>query len=111
MLNVLKIVGLEQFMKEQPNGLDTGLKPEGKQISYTLSKKIILARAIIKRPRVIILEDALDQFNIEETKKIIAYLTDPKQPWTLIVVSSNKEWETQCSEIITLDKGKIINKK
>ena len=109
MITVLKIVGLEQYLKEQPNGLDTGLKPEGKQISHTLSKKLILARTIIKQPKVIILEDALDQFNPKETKQIIDYLTDPKRPWALIVVSSNKAWEKQCTEIITLDKGKIIN--
>lgn len=111
MINVLKIVGLERFLKEQPNGLDTGLNPEGKKISHTLSKKLILARAIIKKPKVIILEDALDQFNITETKNIIDYLTDPKRPWALIVVSSNKNWEKQCTKVITLEKGQIINTK
>lgn len=108
-LKVLKIVGLERFIKEQVNGLDTELKPEGKQIPLTLSKKIILARAILKQPKVIILEDALDQFNLSETTDIIKYLTNPKQPWALIVVSSSREWETECSKLITLEQGKIIN--
>ncbi|NVJ89531.1 MAG: ATP-binding cassette domain-containing protein [Flavobacteriaceae bacterium] len=108
-LKVLKIVGLERFIKEQVNGLDTELKPEGKQIPLTLSKKIILARAILKQPKVIILEDALDQFNLSETTDIIKYLTNPKQPWALIVVSSSREWETECSKVITLEQGKIIN--
>lgn len=111
MISILKIVGLEQYIKEQPNGLDTGLHPEGKKISYSLSKKIILARAILKKPKVIFLEDALDRFNNQETKKIIDYLTNPMQPWSLIVVSNNKAWEKKCTEIITLEKGKIINKK
>jgi ABC-type bacteriocin/lantibiotic exporter with double-glycine peptidase domain len=105
--NALNTVGLNQFLKEQPNGLETVLYPEGKQMSYTIAKKIILARAIIKQPRIMILEDPLDQFNIEETTKIINYLTDAKRPWALIVVSSKKSWKTQCNQTITLEKGEI----
>lgn len=36
---VLEIVGLAQFLKEQNNGLDTILNAEGKQMSYTIAKK------------------------------------------------------------------------
>ena len=88
--DVLENVGLSQFLKEQPNGLDTVIYPEGKQMSYTIAKKMILARAIIKQPKIMILEDPLDQFNLEETISIINYLTDEKRPWSLIVVSSKK---------------------
>ena len=105
--NALDTVGLNQFLKEQPNGLETVLYPEGKQMSYTIAKKIILARAIIKQPRIMILEDPLDQFNLEETTKIIRYLTDVKRPWSLIVVSSKKSWKAQCKQTITLEKGEI----
>ncbi|EAR11910.1 HlyB/MsbA family ABC transporter [Polaribacter irgensii 23-P] len=103
----LNIVGLNQFLKEQSAGLDTILYPEGKQISYTIGKKIILARAIIKQPKVMILEDPLDQFNLSETEQIIAYLTHPERPWALLVVSSKKSWSAQCNKIITLEKGAI----
>jgi len=103
----LETVGLNQFLKEQVNGLETVIYPEGKQMSYTISKKMILARAIIKEPKIMILEDPLDQFNLSETKKIISYLTDARRPWALIVVSSKKSWRTQCNQIITLEKGEI----
>jgi len=105
--NVLRAIGLSQFLREQLNGLDTMLYPEGKQMSYTISKKIILARAIIKQPKVLILEDPLDQFNLDETTKIIDYLTDKERPWALIVVSSKKSWRTKCSQIVTLEQGEI----
>ena len=104
---VLDIVGLNQFIKEQPYGLETIIYPEGKQMSFTIAKKILLARAIIKQPKVLILEDPLDQFNLQETKDIIKYLTAPDKPWALIVVSSKKSWSTQCQQIITLKKGEI----
>lgn len=104
---VLAEIGLSQFLKEQINGLDTVLYPEGKQMSYTISKKIILARAIIKEPKVLVLEDPLDQFNLDETTKIIDYLTDKNRPWALVVVSSKKSWRTKCNQVITLEKGEV----
>ena len=105
--DVFNEIGLKEFLKDQPAGLDTYLKPEGKQIAYTAAKKIILARAIIKSPKLLILEDPLDQFSMEEAANIITYITDPKHTWSLIVVSANKQWESSCSTIVTLDNGKI----
>ncbi|MCD8410631.1 peptidase domain-containing ABC transporter [Tenacibaculum finnmarkense] len=107
---VFEIVGLTDFLKYQENGLETQLKPEGKHIGYSISKKIILARAIIKKPKLLILEDPLDQFEKKEAKKIIDFITSPSQKWSLIIVSSNDKWDEKCTKKITLHKGKIINK-
>lgn len=104
---VLNIVGLRDFIKEQAEGLNTILYPDGKQMSFTISKKLVLARAILKQPKILILEDALDRFNETETKAIVDYLSDPDREWALVVVSSSNVWIDKCSEIITLEKGRI----
>ncbi|MGB5417344.1 peptidase domain-containing ABC transporter, partial [Algibacter sp.] len=108
---ILEIVGLKPFIKEQPEGLNTILYPDGKQMSYSLSKKIVLARAILKNPKVLILEDALDRFNRKETEAIVNYLSHPDRPWALIVVSFSSVWTDKCTEKITLKKGRIKSKK
>jgi len=107
---VLDIVGLKSFIREQPEGLNTVLYPDGKQMSYSLSKKIVLARAILKAPKVLILEDALDRFNRLETKAIVDYLSHQDRPWALVVVSFSSVWTDKCNEIITLEKGQIKSK-
>ena len=107
---ILNIVGLKAFIKEQPEGLNTVLYPDGRQMSYTLSKKIVLARAILKEPKVLILEDALDRFNRSETKAIVEYLSHKDRPWALVVVSFSSIWTDKCKDIITLEKGKIKSK-
>ena len=107
--DILTKVGLMEFIKEQPKGLQTILYPDGKQMSHTVSKKLILARAILKKPSVLILEDALDRFNPKETNAIINYLTHKDRPWALIVVSGNDQWKTKCNQIIELEKGAIKN--
>lgn len=101
-------VGLTQFIKESPQGLNTVLYPEGKQISFSIAKKIVLARAIVDKPKVLILEDPLDQFEKNEAKGIIDFLTDEANPWALVVVSVNKDWSNNCTQTITLKKGEII---
>jgi ABC-type bacteriocin/lantibiotic exporter with double-glycine peptidase domain len=42
----IEVVGLKEYLKETEKGLDTIIYPEGKQMSFTISKKIILARAL-----------------------------------------------------------------
>lgn len=106
-LELLKNIGLLNFLKELPKGLNTILYPEGKQMSYTIGKKIVLARAILKKPKLLILEDALDQFSEQNTKSIIDFLSKPSNPWALIVVSSNSYWKTYCKEIVALKNGEI----
>lgn len=106
-LNVLNHIGLSKFLSDLPKGLNTILYPEGKQMSFTISKKIVLGRAIIKKPKVLILEDALDQFSEEDTQQIIDYLSKPTNPWALIVVSNNNYWKTYCNEVINLHDGVI----
>ena len=108
---VLDKVGLTEFIKEQPLGLQTVINAEGSQMSYTIAKKIILARAIIKKPKILILEDPLDRFNQSEMKNIIDYVTNKSQPWALIVVSTSKNWIAKCDERILLEKGKATFQK
>ena len=85
------------------------LYPEGQQIPYVVSKKIVLARSIVKKPRMLILKDPLDHFNPKETKEIMDFLSDRSNPWALLVVSQNPLWEQKCSTIITMENGKIKN--
>ena len=105
----LKNVGLSEFVKEQPQGLKTMLYPEGKQIPYTISKKIVLARSIVRKPKLLVLKDPLDQFDKNEALRIINFLSNPENGWALLVVSENMLWADRCTRIITMEKGKIIN--
>lgn len=104
---VLNIVGLLPFVKEQANGINTILYPLGQHIPHTVSKRIVLARAIVNCPKLLLLKNPLEHFDVEEAKKIIAYLSRPDQNWTLVVSSRNKLWEQVCSHNIELNQGII----
>lgn len=102
-------VGLTDFVKSQAKGLNTVIYPEGKQIPHTVSKKIVLARSIVRKPKLLLLKDPLEQFNIDEADKILKFLSDPVNGWALVVVSENDKWINTCSRVITMEKGIIIN--
>lgn len=104
-------IGLSRFVKEQPKGLQTIIYPEGKQIPFTISKKIVLARSIVRKPKLLILKDPLDQFDKEEATKIMDFLSHPENGWALLVVSENLKWAEKCTRVITMENGKIINEK
>ncbi|WP_124979812.1 peptidase domain-containing ABC transporter [Nonlabens xiamenensis] len=104
----LEKVGLNNFLKRLPNGLETIIFPEGKQLSYTVGKKIVLARSIVRYPKMLILKDPLDQFDESESVRIMDFLTDPVNGWSLVVVSQNDAWKERCGRLVTLENGKII---
>lgn len=99
--------GLRDFVKEQPNGLKTILYPEGKQISYTIAKKIVLARSIVNKPKLLILKEPLEHFDAEEALEIMTFLTHKDRPWTLVVVSQNPGWLKSCTTVYTLKNGEL----
>nr|MUH38714.1 ATP-binding cassette domain-containing protein [Zobellia laminariae] len=104
----LESVGLLSFVKEQPNGLNTVIYPEGQQIPYTVARKIVLARSIVRKPKLLLLNDPLNQFDKVEAERLMKFLGDPANPWALVVVSQDLRWMETCKKIITMDQGRII---
>ncbi|MGL2965820.1 peptidase domain-containing ABC transporter [Flavobacterium sp. XGLA_31] len=105
----IESVKLGDFVKSLPKGLDTKISPEGKQLSSSNAQKILLARSIINRPKILFYEDALDKMDADAAQEVIDFITSKANPWTLVVSSKNDYWKAKCSRIITMREGKIIN--
>jgi ABC-type bacteriocin/lantibiotic exporter with double-glycine peptidase domain len=108
---LLITIGLKDYIRSLPFGLETLIRPEGRHISYTVSKKIVLIRALLKQPKMLLLEDPLDQFRPDETTKIIDYLCDKKHGWSIVIISNNSYWNTKCTKSLELNEGQITNLK
>lgn len=98
---------LTDFVRSLPDGLETFINPEGRQLSYTISKKIILARAVVHKPSLLILKDPLDQMDDEETLQLQKFLFDKENTWSLLVVSKNERWKKLCDRVVELHQGSI----
>lgn len=104
---VIENVQLSGYLKDTPKGLETLLKSEGKGLPSSVIQKIVLARTIIHKPKLLILEEPLDKVDIEQANKIVDFLTDPSHDWTLIVASKNPHWMDKCQREIKLNNGVI----
>jgi len=100
-------VGLSDFLKKSPKGLESPLFPEGKQIGQTTAKKIMLARSIVTEPKLLLLEDPFMELNPEESKTLIDFIASKENPWAIVVVSQNDYWKQFCTEKIFLSDGHI----
>jgi len=104
-------VKLSEFVKKQPKGIHTYIFPEGQKIPHNVAKKIILARAIVRKPKLLVLKEPLDQLDEIDALRIMEFLTDKSNPWSIVIVSHDPKWLTRCDRIITLAEGKIVSDK
>lgn len=100
-------VQLSSFVKSLPKGLETKVYPEGKQLSSSDAQKVLLARSIIQKPKILFYEDPTDKMDENVANEIIDFITSEKNKWTIIVCSKNPYWKTKCSRNITMQNGTI----
>ncbi|QDH81097.1 ABC transporter ATP-binding protein [Echinicola soli] len=92
LLEVLRDLELEDYVKGLPKGLETIMDSGGRRTPRCVIQRIHLARAICHRPGLLLMEDPLANLPTAERVKLIEFLTDEQQPWTLVVISDDEEW-------------------
>jgi ABC-type bacteriocin/lantibiotic exporter with double-glycine peptidase domain len=105
---VIQSLHLSNFLKQLSKSWHTELQLNGNQIPSSIIQKIILARTLIKNPKILILEDALDKIDDKEICSIIDFIIEECKEKTLIVVSKNEYWSKKIKKTITLTNGKVI---
>lgn len=100
-------VGLKEFVNEQEEGFDTTLDPEGRRLPASIIKKIILARSIVHKPKLLLLKDALQYLVQPERNQIIDFLTSKKHGWTLIAISTDHYLAQKCDKIAMISEGTV----
>ncbi|MFC5681573.1 peptidase domain-containing ABC transporter [Flavobacterium sp. MAHUQ-51] len=100
-------VQLTSFVKSLPKGLDTRIFPEGRQLSSSNAQKLLLARSIIHKPKILFYEDPTDMMDEKVANEIIDFITSDKFNWTIIVSSKNPYWRTKCNRRIIMQNGAI----
>ncbi len=98
-------VGLTEELLELPDGLNTMLQPHGRPLSYRQAYRLMIARAVVGRPRLLVLDGALDQIDRTERDRLVALLFAPDAPWTLICITERPDLLARCSRVLTLDEG------
>jgi ABC-type bacteriocin/lantibiotic exporter with double-glycine peptidase domain len=96
-------VDLLKKVQRMPGGIHEPISLLGHSLSGTERRQVLLARAIVSRPRLLMLDTTLDGFEPEEIDRILAFLSAPERPWTLLVVTRDPDVIRRFDQRITLD--------
>lgn len=100
---ILHVLQLESFINAQQLGINAMLDSGGRRISKSIAQKLLLARILVHRPKLLLLEDPLQYINNDEKVRIIDYLMDTSYKATIIVDSDYPYWKQKCDRIIDLN--------
>ena len=101
-----EMLEIKEFISLLPEGLYTPLQPTGKGLSTIMAKKILLLRAIVHQPELLVLDEPFELAGAESSKKISKYLIDLPNT-TCMIVSGYIPFAKRADLIIWLEKGKI----
>ncbi|GAB5529179.1 MAG: ATP-binding cassette domain-containing protein [Roseivirga sp.] len=99
-------VGLSEKINMLPDGLNTQMLSSGKGFSSSFVSKLILARCLVKKPRLMILNDFFSSFQRSEKEKLIQLVTD-EALCTLVAVSNDPMVMAACDRIILMENGTV----
>lgn len=98
--------GLLDDVRNLPDGLDTVLVTGGLPLSHSQALRLMIAREVLKRPRLLLLDECMDE--IEDVKlrsRIMAELFDERNTWTVLVATKNPEIRAACNQQFHLEEG------
>ncbi len=103
----VKNIGLEEQIKKLPLGYDTLIDSRGQKFSKGIIDKILLARSIADKPKLLLIKDAFGAISPEERNRILNFLTHKDRCWTLVLASSNSALAEKMDKIIVIKEGTI----
>ena len=103
--DALDRIGLLEELLALPDGLDTPLISGGLPLSSRQRLRLLLARAIVLSPRLLLLDDILDGSDPATLHELFAVLRDPRQSWTVLIATRDPAVAERCQRQSTLDDG------
>jgi ATP-binding cassette subfamily C protein len=104
----LELAGAAELVRGLERGLDTPLGEQGVLFSGGERQRIALARALLKNPGFLILDEATSAIDIAAEAELLDRLHSlPDRP-TIVMVAHRRESLARCERVITLDGGKIV---
>lgn len=109
LIEACQVTGLMERLAMLPEGLLTKLDPQGARLPKSLVKRIVQARAIAGKPRMILLEDSLQDWEVHEREQLLGYITARERSWTLLIVSNDPWVQQRCTRTLHLRNGRLEN--
>ncbi|MFI6510730.1 ABC transporter ATP-binding protein [Streptosporangium sp. NPDC050855] len=106
----LRLAQADGFVSALPSGLDTMVGERGTTLSGGQRQRIALARALVRRPRLLILDDATSSVDPQVEARILFGLRDAAQVSTVVVIAYRMATIALADEVVYLDHGRVTDR-
>ncbi|MFD0682136.1 MULTISPECIES: ABC transporter ATP-binding protein [unclassified Paenibacillus] len=110
MWEALEFAAAAEFVGRLPFGMDTLIGDRGIRLSGGERQRLVLARAILRKPAILVLDEATSALDTENETKIQGALDKLRGTMTIIVIAHRLSTVRNADQVIVLDQGKIIQK-
>jgi ATP-binding cassette subfamily B multidrug efflux pump len=109
-IRAAKLAKAHDFIMELPEGYNTVVGERGLGLSGGQKQRIAIARALIKDPKILILDDATSAVDMETEQEIQAGFKEVMQGRTTFIIAHRISSLKHADEIIVLDRGRIVQR-
>lgn len=107
-LDALERVGVRDVVERLPGGVHGELSSDGVELSAGQACQLIVARAIAARPRLIVVDGALEALDPKTRATLVDLLFAASEPWTLLVTSNDPDILARAERVIRLQGGRAV---
>ena len=98
----------DEFLERMPDGLDTDLGQGGVNVSGGQKQRLCIARAILKQPKVLILDDSTSAVDTATDAKIRAAFANELKDTTKIIIAQRVTSICEADLILVMDNGRVV---
>ena len=106
-INACKAANALEFIEEIPDGFDAIIGERGVKLSGGQKQRIAIARALLKNPPILILDEATSSLDTESEKKVQTAIEALLKDRTALIIAHRLSTVQNANKIITIEKGKI----
>jgi ABC-type multidrug transport system fused ATPase/permease subunit len=103
----LRTAAADEFVARLPEGLDTRVGERGASLSGGQRQRLALARAVVRRPRLLVLDDATSAVDPAVEQRILDALRATDAPSTVVVVAYRQATIALADEVVWLEDGRV----
>ncbi|KWW99844.1 ABC transporter related protein [Carbonactinospora thermoautotrophica] len=103
----LRLAQADEFVRKLPDGLDTRVGERGMSLSGGQRQRLALARALVRKPRLLILDDATSSVDPTVEARILRGLRDADLPATVVVIAYRKATIALADEVVFIEHGQV----